>query len=127
MNGDAFSPEQLGALREFLPTTAEQKSLAEFKGPRSELTEGEQFMCEIMAVPNCDQRLEGLLFQSVLPSRVSAIHGDLEVFQRCCKSIMESVRFRKLLKIVLDLGNRLNHGREEASAIKLESLLPPDP
>ena len=59
MDDKPFGEWQIQALLEYLPTPAEVQALANYKGDRQDLTEGEQFMCAIMSVKNASKRWGG--------------------------------------------------------------------
>ena len=62
---------------------------------------------------------------SLVPTKI-IVSLDARLVQKACDEIMSSSRFRKILGIVLHLGNRLNTAgsvvKEPAGAITLESL-----
>jgi hypothetical protein len=72
------------------------------------LSEGEQYMCLVMCVPQFEDRLKALSFKCGFDSRIKTVKDDTKLLTTACASIKRSEKLKKLLKIVLQLGNKVN-------------------
>lgn len=113
--------QQLTALEEMLPTPEEVVLVRNYPGPASDLSEAEQFFLEVSHVARAKARLHCLLYRTVLPSRLLDLRERITTVRRACEQVRDSRLFKKLLQVVLMLGNRLNAG--EVRAFTLNSLL----
>lgn len=130
-----MSPEQMQNIIEYLPTSDERKALEaymlsggidaaeKFDG----LCECEKFMVAMMTVKHAKRKVRALLFKLQFQSCLDSLEKDTVVVESACDELINSVRLRKLLGIVLNVGNRLNtagvSGKRKAGAFSLESLL----
>jgi hypothetical protein len=149
-----MTPEQIRGIIHFVPTKEEVQALQNFFERSAcsvaSLCECEKFMVAMINVPQAKRKLKAMLFMKSFASNIEELRNgrfnlpsiapflmstdlsfhcfiDARLVQNACDEIMGSSRFRKVLGIVLELGNRLNtagsHTREKAGAIKLDSLL----
>jgi hypothetical protein len=131
----AMSPEQMQNIIEYLPTSEERKALEEYMlagGTDAAekfdgLCECEKFMVAMMTVKHAKRKVRALLFKHQFQSCLDSLVSDASVVETACDELSNSVRLRKLLGIVLNVGNRLNtagvSGKRKAGAFTLESLL----
>lgn len=131
----ALSTEQMQNIIEYLPTSDERKALEaymlsggidaaeKFDG----LCECEKFMVAMMTVKHAKRKVRALLFKLQFQSCLDSLDADTAIVESACDELINSVRLRKLLGIVLNVGNRLNtagvSGKGKAGAFSLESLL----
>jgi len=135
IDNSAISAEQMQNIVEYLPTSEERKALEEymlsggvdaaekFHG----LCECEKFMVAMMTVKHAKRKVRSLLFKSQFQSCLESLVTDAAIVEKACDELSSSIRLRKLLGIVLNVGNRLNtagvSGKSKAGAFKLDSLL----
>ncbi|CAH1159429.1 unnamed protein product [Phaedon cochleariae] len=110
-------------LLKFTPSSEEAALLEEHSDEIDSLARADRFLYEISKVPHYEQRLRSLhykkRFQVALNEIVPRITGVMEA----SREVSRSRRLRKLLEIVLALGNYMNRGaRGNASGFKLASL-----
>ena len=128
---DAITAEQIRGIMNFIPTQEERAALRSYlKEPgcsRNMLCECEKFMVAMIGVKHAKRKLSAIQFMQSFTSCLEDLRRDARLVQKACDEVMCSSRFRKILGIVLSLGNRLNsegnNGREPARAITLDSLL----
>jgi formin 2 len=115
------------SITEFLPTDDEVLLLKRFvatnSGDISRLGVTDMFMLRMVDVKDCAARFRSLAVQKRFPIAVSDILNKLAIIERACDDVKASVRLRKLLSVVLMLGNKLNAGTVEVSGFTLDSLL----
>jgi hypothetical protein len=128
---DVITPEQIRGIINFIPTSDERAALRTYLdkpgSSRTQLCECEKFMVAMMGVKHAKRKLSAIQFMQSFATCLEDLRRDARLVQKACDEIMSSSRFRKILSIVLTLGNQLNtagaNGKEAAKAIALESLL----
>lgn len=68
----------------------------------------EQFMLEMIKVPKREQRLQGMLYKQLLQARQEDMRSMAGLINSACLDVRLSRRLKKLLGIILKLGNQLN-------------------
>jgi len=126
---NALTSEQIRGILPFVASPEEEEALVGLlQGGRVQLhslCECEKFMITMMNVQHAKRKLEAILFMQSFPSTLEEVRRGAEVITEACKEITGSSRLRKVLGIVLELGNRLNTAgsrRGRARAITLNSL-----
>ena len=130
----AMSAEQMQGILEYIPTSAERKALRKYMTSSRDaaskfasLCECEKFMVAMMTVKHSKAKIKALLFKSQFHACLEDLAKDAVVVEQACEELKNSIRFRKLLGIVLNLGNRLNTAgsskKSKARGVSLESLL----
>lgn len=131
----AMTEEQMQGILEYIPDAAERKALRKYMTSSSKdavarfeaLCECEKFMVAMMTVKHSKRKIKALLFKSQFAACLEDLARDAVIVEQSCEELKNSVRFRKLLGIVLNLGNRLNTAgsgkKSKARGVSLESLL----
>lgn len=68
-------------------------------------------MLEMIKVPKRAQRLEGMLYKQLLAGRQEDMRSMAGLINSACLDVRLSRRLKKLLGIILKLGNQLNEVR----------------
>uniref|UniRef100_A0A7S2XPA2 FH2 domain-containing protein n=1 Tax=Attheya septentrionalis TaxID=420275 RepID=A0A7S2XPA2_9STRA len=135
IDGTAMTTEQVQGIVEYIPTQAEQKDLkAYMSAPGLDvaskfeaLCECEKFMVAMMTVKHSKNKIRALLFKLQFESCMKDLMSDTTTVEKSCDELSNSIRLRKLLGIVLNVGNRLNTAgpseKGKAGAFTLDSLL----
>ena len=135
INDKAMNVEQVQGILEYIPTKDEKHSLRKYMTSSDkdsadafdELCECEKFMVAMMTVKHSKEKVRALLFKLQFRQCVNDLESDVSLVENACDELKESVRLRKLLGIVLNLGNRLNTAgpttKGKAGAFAIESLL----
>ncbi|CAM9203099.1 unnamed protein product, partial [Ascophyllum nodosum] len=121
MDETALSSNVVQSLQEFMPTKEEEMMLLNFNGDKALLGGAEKFMLEMIKVPKREQRLQGMLFKQLLAGRVDDMRSMAGLINSACLDVRLSRRLKKLLGIILKLGNQLNEG--QTTGFTLDSLL----
>ena len=127
---------QLKALREFLPTKDEKFAIDGYiKGAsKSEKTKEaainvfcvcEKYMLAMMKVDMADEKFEAMLFKYQFDNKLKELMQGVTTLINSCEEVQKSVRLRKLMAMILMLGNRINTGGEGnmAHGFTLDALL----
>ena len=90
------------------------------------LSQPEQFLRKMCAIPNLDHRLRAIMFARQFSELARDLRSCFEVVENACDEVL-SIRndLRNILKHALYCGNVLNEGtiRGDANGFALESLL----
>lgn len=116
-------PEHAELLLKFVPTKKELAGLARHVSEFSRLAEAEQFMFEIAKVERYETKLSVMAFIGVFDELMRTVMPQVDAVLRAATSIINSVKLKKLFKIILIYGNYMNGSRRGlAYGFKLESL-----
>ena len=123
---EAFSTDQLKSLDEYLPTPDEARTIKGFKGEFDLLGQAEKYMSVMMDFPSASSRIHCMIFKQQFKHRVLEVKGMVSKIECACDDVKMSLRFKKLLKTILKVGNQLNDGADHAgftvdSLLKLQS------
>jgi len=127
LKGGNFTADQLISLCEFLPTDEEARNLKHFlstnSNDTSRLGEADKFMLQMMNVERCGERFNCLALQKNYEVAEKSIREQVAVTERACDDVKKSSSLKKILSVVLKLGNKLNAGSSEVAAFSLDSLI----
>jgi hypothetical protein len=135
IDGNGMTAEQMQNIIEYLPTKEERKALEAYmlEGGQDAaekfdgLCECEKFMVSMMTVNHAKRKVRALLFKLQFQGFLDSLQKEADLVETSCDELSNSVRLRKLLGIVLNLGNKLNtsgtHSKRKAGAFTLNSLL----
>jgi len=127
---------QLQALKQFLPTEDESAGLKEYvtnaKKDKSKIDESmnalcacEKYMLAMMDVADAAEKFDSMLFQIQFKSRIEEINESINVVIEACNDVKKSNRLRKMLAVILTIGNQINTGGDGnmAEGFTLDALL----
>lgn len=115
---DALSVEVLDRLKMILPTEEESKMFLQFKGEVSSLRDIEQKIFHLFRIPRLIQRIKFSCMAIQLPQVLSELQGEIDLLRSCAIEVRRSEKLRKLLHLVLLLGNYVNHGDNNSNNTK---------
>jgi len=135
INDKVMNIEQVQGILEYIPTKDEKHALRKYMtlsdkdsaDAFDDLCECEKFMVAMMTVKHSKEKVRALLFKLQFRQCVNDLESDVSLVEKACDELKDSVRLRKLLGIVLNIGNRLNTAgptkKGKAGAFTIESLL----
>lgn len=99
-------------------------TLRDFEGDKAALGKVEQFFLEVMEIPRYGARLECFLFKQRFGREAEELGAALATVRRAVAELEGSAKFRRLLEVVLRLGNFLNGGTSRGGlyGFKLDAL-----
>ncbi|SAM01118.1 hypothetical protein [Absidia glauca] len=108
-----FDDEQiLSNLLKFLPTPEETGKLATYTnaspGELLDLSPPDKFCLEMMKIPRLKERIENMLFRATFWERYQQLHQQMTAVFDASLSLKHARNFKKLLHLILLLGNFLN-------------------
>ena len=91
------------------------------------LCECEKFMVAMTGIEHAKRKLSAIQFMQSFGTCLEDLRRDARIVQKACDEIMGSSRLRKVLGVILSVGNRLNqagiNGKEPVGSITLDSLM----
>jgi hypothetical protein len=115
--------EQLKALEECLPTPDECKIISSYRGDFDLLGRAEQYMSHMLDMTSASKRIQCMIFKQQFAPRVKELKAQASKIERACDDLKLSVRFKKVLKTILKIGNQLNEGMPDQAGFTVDSLL----
>ncbi|CAJ1945969.1 unnamed protein product [Cylindrotheca closterium] len=137
MDISTLTAGQIENMIEYLPSNEEQERLTEYMLNVEQeddlvvrfnsLCECEKFMVSMMTVKYRKEKLDSMHFKLDFQYSIDSIVQDADLVDKACDELRNSDRLKKLLGIVLELGNKLNTAaqgpEDKANAFDLDSLL----
>jgi len=99
----------LHCLKAIIPTEDERQRLALFTGDVKSLIPSEQFMVEMLRVPNAEWMLDALIFERQFSTECDSIANRISLMTAVLVKIRESPGIKALFRLVLELGNLANY------------------
>lgn len=101
------------------------KDEAQTKKLMNDLCSCEKYMLAMMEVSNAAEKFDSMLFQIQFKAKVEEINESISALTKACNDVKNSIRFRKLLAIILTIGNQINTGGDGnmAEGFTLDALL----
>ena len=119
---EAFTTDQLKSLEEYLPTPEEARVIKGFKGDFELLGQAEKYMSVMMDFKSASSRVQCMVFKQQFKNRVLEVKNMVSKIECACDDVKMSLRFKKLLKTILKVGNQLNDGADR-TGFAVDSLL----
>lgn len=124
------------ALREFLPTEEERAAIDQYIKQASATPESlnaaindfctcEKYMYAMMKVELADEKFHCMLFKYQFDHKLNELMNAVTTLISACEEVQKSVRLRKLMAMILMLGNQINTGGSGSMAhgFTLDALL----
>ncbi|XP_068609724.1 inverted formin-2-like [Brachionichthys hirsutus] len=120
-----FDVEGLKQLVKLLPEKHEVENLKSYHSDRDKLASVDQFYLQLIEVPSYSLRIECMLLCEESRCVLDTLKPKAELLDRACQSVRESNRLPSFCKLILSVGNFLNHGTHTGNAegFKLATLL----
>ena len=131
-----FDDTQLKALLEFLPSQEERAAIQQYVKSASSTEESKQaaindfcacekYMYAMMKVEIADKKFECMLFKYQFDHKLGELMEGVTTLINACEETQKSVRLRKLMAMILMLGNQINTGGtgRMAQGFTLDALL----
>ncbi|VVC32461.1 Hypothetical protein CINCED_3A014002 [Cinara cedri] len=120
---DVLPLDMVEQLLKFTPGPDEAALLEEHSYDLDSLARADRFLYEISKIAHYEQRLRSLVYKKKFVTWTSEVEGRTKVVMEASREVARSRRLKKLLEIVLALGNYMNKGaRGNAWGFRLSSL-----
>ncbi|XP_069342037.1 delphilin isoform X1 [Eulemur rufifrons] len=110
-----LEPAHLAQLLLFAPDADEEQRYQAFREAPGRLSEPDQFVLQMLSVPEYKTRLRSLHFQATLQEKTEEIRGSLECLRQASLELKNSRKLAKILEFVLAMGNYLNDGQPKTN------------
>ncbi|XP_037362979.1 delphilin isoform X4 [Talpa occidentalis] len=110
-----LEPAHLAQLLLFAPDADEEQRYQAFREAPGRLSEPDQFVLQMLSVPEYKTRLRSLHFRATLPEKTEEIRGSLECLRQASLELKNSRKLAKILEFVLAMGNYLNDGQPKTN------------
>lgn len=118
MDESQFNVEQIKGITEYLPTRDEILALQRYTNSLQNLEHGqlcecEKFMISVIPVANAKEKMKCMLFKLTFLPSINELQTEIQIVLKACNEILGSLNLRKVLGIILKVGNRLNSSGDE--------------
>uniref|UniRef100_A0A1B0ATF1 Disheveled-associated activator of morphogenesis 1 n=1 Tax=Glossina palpalis gambiensis TaxID=67801 RepID=A0A1B0ATF1_9MUSC len=122
-SNEQLALDMVEQLLKFTPSAEERALLDEHSEDIESLARADRFLYEISKIPHYEQRLKSLHYKKRFMITVNDLIPRITNVMEASREVTRSRRLRKLLELVLALGNYMNRGaRGNASGFRLASL-----
>ncbi|XP_010222629.1 PREDICTED: delphilin [Tinamus guttatus] len=111
MEPDRLEPSHIKQLLLYAPDGEEVQQYQNYKDNPSKLSEPDQFVLQMLSVPEYKIRLRSLHFKSTLQEKTEEIKASYECICKASLELKSSKKLAKILEFVLAMGNYLNNGQ----------------
>ncbi|XP_024128095.1 delphilin isoform X3 [Oryzias melastigma] len=122
MTTDRLEPDHIKQLLLYAPDEEEVKKYEEHKQEPSKLSEVDQFVLQMLSVPEYKTRLQCLLFKCSLQEKTEELRGAYDCIYKASVELKTSKKLAKILEFVLAMGNYLNNKTNKTTGFKINFL-----
>ncbi|KAJ3008172.1 hypothetical protein HKX48_008726 [Thoreauomyces humboldtii] len=116
--------DALTELLKFIPQEEELRMLQEHAGQVDQLASAERFLYEVSEISLYEPKLRAMFFKTSFPEMQDDVEALITWLSAASEEVVQSDKFKQVLKIILALGNYMNTGqRAGAYGFKLNSIL----
>ena len=102
--------DKLTALRNIVPSSDDIVAVKEYKGDKKLLGKVESFFLETLTISNYASRLDALIYKQRFENEHNLLESSLELINVASNVVLQSKSLRRILEVVLAIGNYLNEG-----------------
>uniref|UniRef100_A0A3Q2PTX7 Glutamate receptor, ionotropic, delta 2 (Grid2) interacting protein, b n=1 Tax=Fundulus heteroclitus TaxID=8078 RepID=A0A3Q2PTX7_FUNHE len=114
LSTDRLEPAHIKQLLLYAPDEDEVKQYERFEQDPAKLSEPDQFIFQMLMVPEYKTRLRSLLFKSTLQERTEEMKVAFDYIYKASVELRSSKKLAKILEFVLAMGNYLNNGQPKS-------------
>ncbi|XP_043959036.1 delphilin isoform X2 [Gambusia affinis] len=114
LNTDRLEPAHIKQLLLYAPDQDEVQQYQRFQQDPAKLSEPDQFIFQMLTVPEYKTRLRSLLFKATLQERAEEMKAALDYIYKASVELKSSRKLAKILEFVLAMGNYLNNGQPKS-------------
>ncbi|MEQ2255064.1 Delphilin [Ilyodon furcidens] len=111
---DRLEPAHIKQLLLYAPNEDEVKQYERFEQDPAKLSEPDQFIFQMLMVPEYKTRLRSLLFRTTLQERTEEMKVAFDYIYKASVELKSSKKLAKILEFVLAMGNYLNNGQPKS-------------
>ncbi|XP_068439018.1 delphilin isoform X5 [Clinocottus analis] len=114
MSTDRLEPAHIKQLLLYAPDDEEVKQYEQFEQDPAKLSEPDQFIFQMLMVPEYKTRLRSLHFKTTLQERTEEMKVAYDYIYKASVELKSSKKLAKILEFVLAMGNYLNNGQPKS-------------
>lgn len=128
LDTSAIEQSVIQGMLDQVPTPEEQRAVKKYYEEHNEdtskLDKAEHYVLETIKVPMMQARLNLMLILSSLDDAVHTVESSTKLIFTSTAEVQGSARYRRLMHVILTVGNLLNKGSKKSSAVgfRLSSL-----
>ncbi|CAN9508589.1 unnamed protein product [Ophioblennius macclurei] len=115
MTTDRLEPAHIKQLLLYAPDEDEVKQYEQFDEDPAKLSEPDQFIFQMLMVPEYKTRLRSLHFKTTLQERTEEMKVAYDYIYKASVELKSSKKLAKILEFVLAMGNYLNNGQPKSN------------
>uniref|UniRef100_A0A8D0H684 Grid2 interacting protein n=1 Tax=Sphenodon punctatus TaxID=8508 RepID=A0A8D0H684_SPHPU len=115
MESSRLEASHIKQLLLYAPDAEEVQQYDRYQGSASKLTEPDQFVLQMLSVPEYKTRLRSLYFKTTLQEKTEEIKASYECVYKASLELKSSKKLAKILEFVLAMGNYLNNGQPKTN------------
>ncbi|XP_026861897.2 delphilin isoform X3 [Electrophorus electricus] len=115
MTTERLEPAHIKQLLLYAPDDEEVKQFQQYNQDPAKLTEPDQFVLQMLLVPEYKTRLRSLLFKTTLQEKTEEMRAGYECIYKASLELRNSKKLAKILEFVLAMGNYLNNGQPKTN------------
>uniref|UniRef100_A0A3B5R2E2 Glutamate receptor, ionotropic, delta 2 (Grid2) interacting protein, b n=1 Tax=Xiphophorus maculatus TaxID=8083 RepID=A0A3B5R2E2_XIPMA len=114
LSTDRLEPAHIKQLLLYAPDQDEVQQYQRFQQDPAKLSEPDQFIYQMLTVPEYKTRLRSLLFKTTLQERAEEMKAAFDYIYKASAELKGSRKLAKILEFVLAMGNYLNNGQPKS-------------
>uniref|UniRef100_A0A3P9NGQ1 Grid2 interacting protein n=1 Tax=Poecilia reticulata TaxID=8081 RepID=A0A3P9NGQ1_POERE len=115
MAADRLEAAHIKQLLLYAPDAEEVKKYEAYREDPGKLSEPDQFMLQMLSVPEYNTRLQSLLFKCSLQEKTEELRGAFDCIIKASTELKTSKKLAKILEFVLAMGNYLNNSQPKTN------------
>ncbi|CAL8272465.1 unnamed protein product [Lota lota] len=115
MASDRLESAHIKQLLLYAPDAEEVKQYEQYRQDPSKLSEPDQFVLQMLLVPEYKTRLQSLHFKCSLQEKTDELRGGFDCIYKASLELKTSKKLAKILEFVLAMGNYLNNGQPKTN------------
>ncbi|XP_023805264.2 delphilin isoform X3 [Oryzias latipes] len=114
MSTDRLEPAHIKQMLLYAPNEDEVKQYEQFEEDPNKLSEPDQFIFQMLMVPEYKTRLRSLHFKTTLQEKTEEMKVAFDYIYKASVELRSSKKLAKILEFVLAMGNYLNNGQPKS-------------
>uniref|UniRef100_H3D5U7 Glutamate receptor, ionotropic, delta 2 (Grid2) interacting protein, b n=1 Tax=Tetraodon nigroviridis TaxID=99883 RepID=H3D5U7_TETNG len=115
MTTDRLEPAHIKQLLLYAPNDDEVQQYQQFQQDPAKLSEPDQFIFQMLTVPEYKTRLRSLHFKMTLQEKMEEMKVAYDYIYKASVELKSSKKLAKILEFVLAMGNYLNNGQPKSN------------
>lgn len=115
LSSERLDSSHIKQLLLYAPDDDEVRQYEQYRDDPSKLSEPDQFVLQMLSVPEYKTRLKSLHFKTTLQEKTEEMRGAYDCVFKASLELKNSRKLAKILEFVLAMGNYLNNGQPKTN------------